>query len=109
MDVSKDVDLLTEYTQWVSTRKLVASDTSPEEFMRDRLKEVAFDRVQDAIAYLNAEHTHYPDVILAILEGTYDGTNAVREEDTGPAAQKLDERFSEQWVEGPGPTDDRET
>lgn len=75
MDVSNDVSLLTEYNQWVTNRRASTTDTTPEEFMRDRLKEVAFDRVDGALRYLNqcGFLRMEPDKnrLRAILEGTY--------------------------------------
>jgi len=75
MDVSNDTALLTEYVQWKAAQEVARPDTSPEEFMRDRMKQVAFLRVEEALAYISQcgflrmepnKHT-----IKAILEGTY--------------------------------------
>lgn len=87
-NLNDDIELLTEYSQWVSSRKLGVSDNSPEEFMRDRLKEVAFDRVQQALDYLNNQEMLRTEpnknTIRGILDGTYTKTatsvEPVREE-----------------------------
>jgi len=74
MALSDDVDLLTEYTQWQATRKAVLADTTPETFMKDRLKEVAYDRIEEALDYINkcGVLRMEPDKqkIVDILQGT---------------------------------------
>lgn len=74
-NLNDDINLLVEYNQWVTTRKAKLADTSPEEFMRDRLKDVAFDRVQDALAYMDNQammrSEPHKDRIRGILDGTY--------------------------------------
>ena len=81
MDVSVDLAMLQEYNQWVTTQRSKSADVSPEEFMRDRIKEVAYDRLDAALNYINNESQHsmkgrnaHPiDMITVkqILEGTY--------------------------------------
>jgi hypothetical protein len=68
MTVNDDISLLEEYNQWAAVRKLPMQDTSPEEFMRDRLKEVAMDRINNALAYLESSAAIVEDV-KDILEG----------------------------------------
>jgi hypothetical protein len=71
LDVTKDVAFLSEYAQWVAVRKQATADTSPEEFMKDRLKQVAYDRLEQVMDYMDSDQPHYPDVIRAMLKGTY--------------------------------------
>lgn len=90
MTINDDLSLLVEYNQWVATRKLPMQDTSPEEFMRDRLKEVAMDRINDALAYLGeVDQTVFVTTTIEILEGRVeyirtegDGNSQSEPEDT---------------------------
>jgi hypothetical protein len=88
-DFNSDLDMLTEYTQWVATRKLPAQDTSPDEFMRDRIKQTAVDRISDAVAYydtLDPSNITFELMTLHdILEGVY-----IAPEDTDLEGEMLD-------------------
>ena len=54
VDINEDLNLLQEYTQWVATQQTGRPDTSPDEFMRDRVKQVAVDRLDNALSYLRS-------------------------------------------------------
>jgi len=69
-DFSNELSLLQEYNQWVSARNIAAKDISPDEFMRDRIKEVAFNRLEEALEYIDTAADRKWAVIRAILDGT---------------------------------------
>ena len=77
VDLNADVALLTEYTQWVAAQKVARPDTSPEEFMKDRVRQVAFERIENALTYLNRcdmlRMKPNKHKVRAILEGTDNG------------------------------------
>ena len=89
MDVTDETALLTEYVQWKAINELPKRDTSPEEFMRDRMKEVAFDRVTAALDYLdnNTDHPTYKiKDVRAILEGNYNGSEPQKQDSSGDSS-----------------------
>lgn len=76
MNISDDMDLLVEYNQWVSTRKVSTQDVTPQAFMEDRIKQVAVDRLENALQYIDsipergAHHAGDIAAVKSILEGT---------------------------------------
>ena len=81
MSVNDDMSLLNEYTQWMAVQGVASRDLTPEAFIRDRLKEVALDRIEAAqnyiasVALTNPLMGVYVNVIGRILEGEFDGTD----------------------------------
>lgn len=49
MSLERDAQLINDYKQWAVTR----NDTTPEAFMRDRAKDTAFERLEEAIKYVD--------------------------------------------------------
>jgi hypothetical protein len=71
-DFDSELDTLIEYTQWVATRRAATQDTTPEEFMRDRIKQTAVDRISDAVQYYETvEQTPDAATMYQMLQGTY--------------------------------------
>ena len=78
MDFQLEEALLSEYVQWAAVESVRPRDTTPDAFLKDRMKQVAFDRVEAALTYIAEQelpgHTHPVYAIKdikAILEGTY--------------------------------------
>ncbi len=96
MDVNDEFGLLQEYIQWRTAREVRVNDTSPEEFMRDRIKEVAVDRIEIALDYINSNLTTNIariTTIKEILEGTYDDKSGSNTENVGPESETTIQPF----------------
>lgn len=52
MAFEDEVELINEYNAWVTQRKLLATDVTPEAFLKDRMKEDAGERVIRAIDFI---------------------------------------------------------
>jgi hypothetical protein len=68
MAFPEDEALLTEYTQWVASKKVAGVDTTPAAFLIERAQESAFQRVLDATAYLQRVESETDEAATIVSE-----------------------------------------
>lgn len=93
--------LIAEYVQWKAAKDYAAKDTTPEEFMRDRVRQEAYERLVQTIEYIDGGGQAMTDV-LAILEGTYEPTTQPEPETDGGGTDLGQNIFPDDAPEIPG-------
>lgn len=95
--LNDDEQLISDYLQWRTVKEVTTPDYTPQAFMRERVMEMAVDRIEEAIKYLDrcAVMRMEPSKhkIREILEGADNGQEDEAQpnpEDTGqePVAEK---------------------
>ena len=54
MSFAEEEELLSGYNKWVAERKVAGIDLSPSAYLVDRAKDAAYDKLEEALEYLNS-------------------------------------------------------
>jgi len=61
MSFDENVELISSYNEWVAQRKIMATDVTPEAFLKDQMKQEAADVLFRVVEYIET-HGKYDDV-----------------------------------------------
>ena len=88
MNINDQIDLIQQYVQWKAIQEVTPRDTSPDAFIRESIRNVAVDRIEQVLDRIAGDERPPLDEVRAILEGTY----GERKEDYESVGEKSTEQ-----------------